>query len=149
MRLQQFEIYVVINNAGDDSTESTNDNSVDLSMLNSVTKLNTNITFVGHLPTSLKWCEIMLASEFDFSALTNLTVLDLWLRSDLRVVFPTQLGTFVIKDGQLGTSNIADVALFRLHSDCDVPLARETLTPPKKRSRKSKGRLSQSCFSSN
>ena len=87
-RLQQLDI-AVVTNASDDSTESTNDNSVDLSMLNSVTKLNTNITFVYPLPTSLQWCEIAPENDFDFSALTNLTVLVLWLRSEAHVDFPT------------------------------------------------------------
>ena len=126
--LQQLEISAVNNNASDDSIESSNDNSIDLSMLDTVTKLNTNDTFVRHLPTSLNWCEIALESNFDFSTLTNLTVLVLWLRSDVHIVFPTQLGTLVIKEGQLGTSNIADVALFHFRSESDVPLTLEMLT---------------------
>ena len=100
-RLQQLEISCVNNNASDESHESTDDNFDDLSMLNSVTKINTNITSVCPLPTYLKSFEIVLENGFDFHALTNLTVLVLWLRSDVHVEFPMQTGTLIVKEGKL------------------------------------------------
>ena len=86
-------------------------------MLTSLTKPNANLTFVLLLPTSLRSFEIVRENDFDFSALTNLTLLVLWLRSDVHIVFPTQMGTLVIMEGRLGTSTIADVALKGFQSD--------------------------------
>ena len=123
-----MEISAVNNNASDDASESTDEISTDLSMLTSLTKPNANLTFVLLLPTSLRSFEIVHENDFDFSALTNLTLLVLWLRSDVHIVFPTQMGTLVIMEGRLGTSNIADVALKGFQSDCDVPLTLEKHT---------------------
>ena len=128
-RLQQLDIAVV------------NDDPVDLSMLDSVVQLITNETSVRQLPTSLTRCEIVREDDFDFSALTNLTVLVLWLQSDVHVVFPTQLGTLVIKEGQLGSSNIADVALRQFQSESDIPLTPDTLTALPKTITRIKGTL--------
>ena len=68
----------------------------------------------------------MHENDFVFHALTNLIVLVVWLRSDVHIVFPTQLGALVITEGRLGTSNNADVVLKWFQSDSDVPLVLET-----------------------
>ena len=97
-RLQQLDIQV------------NNKDPLDLSGLTTVTKLNAKGSPVL-LPASVVQCEVDLRSDADLSPLTSLTSLGVTLKRNIQVTFPTGLKKLYIFKGELGNTNIADVAL--------------------------------------
>ena len=66
---------------------------------------------VSRLPTCLVDLSITLSSDFDLSPITRLTFIAIRFKSNVRLTFPVQLKHLIICEGELGESNIKDVAL--------------------------------------
>ena len=97
---------------------------LDLSGLTTVTALFVSESPILRFPTSLVTLSISPQDDFDFSPLTNLTWLGVWMRPDVSVTFPTGLKALSFNEGFLNNTNIGDVALewFELGSSAGYPL---------------------------
>ena len=84
---------------------------LDLSAFTSLTSISANTTLVSRLPMSLFEYKASLHTDLDLSTYTNLTTLEVLLKSDVRLTVPSGLRKLVLWCGTLSETNLADVAL--------------------------------------
>ena len=68
-----------------------------------------------------------MRSDFDFTPFTNLTWLSVSLAPTVRVTFPTGLKGLALRKGQLGNTNIGDLALESFESGWNRLVTRDDL----------------------
>lgn len=100
--------------------------SFDLALFTTLTILNTHDSLIATFPTNLKRCTMTLNNGFDFSEMTNLTKLEITLRLCPDVTLPTLL-VELKTEGQMGESNIGDLALKSFESKGSGQWTREML----------------------